>query len=37
MPHEWPLDPQELFIERYPQMLRDLPSTDVDSVRISVT
>ncbi len=34
MPYQWPLDPQDLFTERYPQMVNTgLPAEDVDAVR----
>jgi esterase FrsA len=34
MPYQWPLDPRELFTERYPQMVNTgLPPSDVDAVR----
>ncbi len=34
MPYQWPLDPQHLFDERYPQMVNTgLPAPDVDAVR----
>jgi esterase FrsA len=36
MSYEWPIDPQELFHERYPQMTRGLASADVDAVRSSI-
>ncbi|WP_232666730.1 alpha/beta fold hydrolase [Pseudonocardia sp. TRM90224] len=38
VPFRWPLDPQDLFTERYPQMINGgLPPTDVDAVRAAVT
>lgn len=36
MSYEWPIDPQELFHERYPQMTRGLDPADVDAVRASI-
>ncbi|WP_069161359.1 alpha/beta hydrolase [Nocardia altamirensis] len=37
MSYEWPLDPEDLFVERYPQMLRSgLTTTDVREVRAAV-
>lgn len=37
MSYQWPMDPQELFDERYPQMLNlGLPRADVDAVRVAV-
>src|ERR1700752_2067118 len=34
MPYQWPLDPRELFTERYPHMVNTgLPPSDVDAVR----
>ena len=38
MSYEWPLDPQDLFGERYAQMTNTgLPAGDVDAVRDAVT
>ncbi|MFF0413091.1 alpha/beta hydrolase [Kitasatospora sp. NPDC004745] len=37
MPFTWPLDPQDLFVERYPQMTLGLPADEVDAVRAAVT
>ncbi|MFE2411091.1 alpha/beta hydrolase [Kitasatospora sp. NPDC059408] len=37
MPFIWPLDPQDLFAERYPQMTLGLPADEVDAVRAAVT
>jgi esterase FrsA len=38
MPYEWPLDPQELFVERYPQMVNTgLPASDADAMRVAIT
>lgn len=38
MPYQWPLDPQELFVERCPQMVNTgLPAADVDAVRATIT
>jgi esterase FrsA len=38
MPYRWPLDPQELFVERYPQMVNTgLPAQDADAMRAAVT
>jgi esterase FrsA len=38
MPYQWPLDPQELFVERYPQMVNTgLPAQDADAMRAVVT
>ena len=38
MSFSWPLDPEELFGERYPQMLNTgLPVQDVDAVRAAIT
>jgi esterase FrsA len=37
MPYQWPLDPHELFDERYPQMINTgLPVLDVDKVRAAI-
>ncbi|MFD9425771.1 MULTISPECIES: alpha/beta hydrolase [unclassified Streptomyces] len=37
MSYVWPLDPRELFIERYPQMLGfGLPAEDVDATRAAI-
>ena len=34
MPYQWPLDPHDLFSERYPQMVNTgLPAADVDAAR----
>ncbi len=38
MPYQWPLDPQELFVERYPQMVNTgLPAEDADAMRVAIT
>jgi esterase FrsA len=38
MPYQWPQDPQDLFVERYPQMVNTgLPSADVDGVRDAIS
>lgn len=38
MPYQWPLDPEVLFAERYPQMVNTgLPVADVQAVRTAVT
>ncbi|KJS55839.1 hypothetical protein VM98_10835 [Streptomyces rubellomurinus subsp. indigoferus] len=37
MPFTWPLDPQDLFAERHPQMTLALPAAEVDAVRAAVT
>ncbi|MEV7021274.1 alpha/beta hydrolase family protein [Kitasatospora sp. NPDC093558] len=37
MPFIWPLDPQDLFAERYPQMTLGLPADEVAAVRAVVT
>jgi esterase FrsA len=38
MPYQWPLDPQDLFSERYAQMTNTgLPLEDVDAVRDAIT
>ncbi|MFJ1934822.1 alpha/beta hydrolase [Kitasatospora sp. NPDC088160] len=37
MSFTWPLDPQDLFVERYPQMTLGLPTDEVDAVRAAVT
>jgi esterase FrsA len=38
MPYQWPLDPQELFDERYPQMVNTgLPAQDADAMRAAIT
>src|ERR1700758_823351 len=38
MSFQWSVDPQELFEERYPQMVNTgLPVADVDAVRAAVT
>ncbi|WP_416047091.1 alpha/beta fold hydrolase [Cupriavidus basilensis] len=36
MSYEWPIDPQDLFHERYPQMTTGLLPADVDAVRASI-
>ncbi|APB00310.1 alpha/beta fold hydrolase [Nocardia seriolae] len=37
MPYQWPLDPRDVFAERYPQMVNTgLPASDVDAVRAAV-
>ena len=37
MTYQWPMDPKDLFDERYPQMLTlGLPAADVDAVRAAV-
>lgn len=36
MSYEWPLDPANLFSERYPQILSSLPSADVNEVRSKI-
>ncbi|MFI8434569.1 alpha/beta hydrolase [Streptomyces sp. NPDC079020] len=37
MSYVWPLDPQDLFVERYPQMLGfGLPAEDVDATRAAI-
>ena len=37
MPYQWPLDPRDLFTERYPQMVNTgLPAGDVDAVRAAI-
>jgi esterase FrsA len=37
MTYQWPIDPQDLFAERYPQMLGSrLPAEDVNGVRTAV-
>jgi esterase FrsA len=37
MPYQWPLDPRDLFTERYPQMVNTgLPAADVDAVRAAI-
>src|SRR5215813_4463091 len=37
MSYQWPLDPQDLFGERYPQMVNTgLPANDVDAVRAAI-
>jgi esterase FrsA len=36
--YQWPLDPQELFVERYPQMVNTgLPVADADAMRAAIT
>ncbi len=38
MPYQWPLDPQELFVERFPQMVHTgLPAEDADAMRTAIT
>lgn len=38
MPYQWPMYPQDLFGERYPQILNlGMPQEDVDTVRAAVT
>ncbi len=38
MSYQWPLDPQELFVERYPQMVNTgLPARDADAMRSAIT
>jgi esterase FrsA len=38
MPYQWPLDPKELFVERYPQMVNTgLPAPDADAMRTAIT
>jgi esterase FrsA len=38
MPYQWPFDPQELFVERYPQMVNTgLPAHDADAMRAAIT
>jgi esterase FrsA len=38
MAYQWPLDPQELFTERYPQMVNTgLPVADADAMRAAIT
>ncbi|WP_431972661.1 hypothetical protein [Nocardia sp. bgisy134] len=38
MPYPWPLNPQELFSERYAQMTNTgLPVDDVDAMRAVIT
>jgi esterase FrsA len=38
MSYQWPVDPQELFGERYPQMINTgLSQPDVDAVRAAIT
>ncbi len=37
MPYQWPFDPQELFVERYPQMVNTgLPAQDADAMRAAI-
>jgi esterase FrsA len=37
MSYQWPLDPRDLFTERYPQMVNTgLPAADVDAVRAAI-
>jgi esterase FrsA len=38
MPYQWPLDPQELFAERHPQMVNTgLPAHDADAMRAAIS
>jgi len=38
MPYQWPLDPQELFVERYAQMVNTgLPAHDADAMRAAIS
>ncbi len=38
MSYRWPLDPQELFVERYPQMVNTgVPAQDADAMRSAIT
>ncbi len=38
MPYQWPLDPQDLFTERYPQMVNTgLPAAEVDATRAAIS
>jgi esterase FrsA len=38
MPYQWPFDPRELFVERYPQMVNTgLPAQDADAMRAAIT
>src|ERR1700759_4075186 len=38
MPYQWPLDPQELFVERYPQMVNTgLPVQEVEAMRATIS
>ncbi|MGW6421831.1 alpha/beta hydrolase family protein [Nocardia sp. NPDC055053] len=38
MSYQWPLDPADLFVERYPQMVNTgLPAADVDAARAAIT
>ncbi len=38
MSYQWPLDPQELFVERYAQMLNSgVPVQDADAMRSAIT
>jgi esterase FrsA len=38
MPYQWPQDPQDLFAERYPQMVNTgLPAADVDATRAAIS
>jgi esterase FrsA len=38
MPYQWPIDPQELFVERYPQMVNTgLPVHDAEAMRAAIT
>ncbi|MFE6748650.1 alpha/beta hydrolase [Kitasatospora purpeofusca] len=37
MSFTWPVDPQDLFVERYPQMTLGLPVEEVDAVRAAIT
>ena len=37
MPYRWPFDPQELFVERYPQMVNTgVPADDADAMRAAI-
>lgn len=38
MPYQWPLDPEDLFVERYPQMVNfGLPEADAAAVRAAIS
>jgi esterase FrsA len=38
MPYQWPIEPEELFVERYPQMVNTgLPAQDADAMRAAIT
>jgi esterase FrsA len=38
MPYQWPLDPRELFAERYPQMVNTgLPAQDAEAMQTAIT